>query len=186
MARALNRTASKAKTLASREIRNQVNLTAAYVRENLKGPANGWAFKATAGRLSAKLSTPKRGVLLRNFVTNAIPSSPGTPPIPIRVKVKAGGPTEVLKSGFYIRTKNSHVITPAVSNEVLRQFGMKQKLDSGAFTVLHGPSLSQVFTTVKDDISGGLGDLLADNLTHEMSWLLSKYPPPGDDGASES
>ncbi|MBK8896828.1 MAG: hypothetical protein IPN66_06300 [Candidatus Competibacteraceae bacterium] len=62
---------------------------------------------------------------------------------------------------------------------------MKQKLDSGPYTVLHGPSLSQVFTDVKDDISDGMSALLAANLQHEMEWLLNKYPPPGDDGASE-
>lgn len=185
MARALNRTASKAKTAASRAVRDQVNLSAAYVRQNLKGPADGWAFKATIGRLSARLSTPKRGILLRNFVTNAVPPGPGRPPVPIRVKVKAAGATEVLSSGFYIRTKTSNAITPAVSNDVLRSLGMKQKLDSGPYTVLHGPSLSQVFTDVKDDISDGMSALLAANLQHEMEWLLNKYPPPGDDGASE-
>lgn len=185
LARALNRTASKAKTAASRAIRGQINLSAAYVRENLKGPANGFAYKATAGRLEARLSTPKRGILLRNFVAGAIPSSAGKPPTPIRVKVKAAGPTEILRSGFFIRTKTSGAITPAVANDVLRRFGMKQKLDSGPYTVLHGPSLSQVFASVKDDISGDMSALLAANFEKETEWLLNQYPPPGDDGASE-
>jgi len=186
MARALNRTASKAKTLSSRAIRNEVNLSAAYVRDNLKGPANGAAFKAFPGKLSARLSTPKRGILLRNFVTNSTPSGPGRPATPIRVRVKAVGPTEVLRSGFYIKTQASNAITPAVRNEVLRQLNMKQKLDSGPYTVLHGPSLSQVFASVKDDISGDMSGLLAVNFEHETEWLLNKYPPPGDDGATEA
>lgn len=185
LSRALNKTASKAKTAASRAIRDQVNLSAAYVRENLKGPADGWAWKATINNLKALVSTPKRGILLRNFVTNAIPTSPGRPPTPIRVKVKAGSVTEVLKSGFYIRTKTSSVITPAVDNDVLRQLGMKQKLDSGPYTVLHGPSLSQIFTGVKDDIAPDMNAVLAANLQHEMDWLLTKYPPPPGDGSDE-
>ena len=185
LSRALNKTASKTKSEASKAIRQQVNLTASYVRERLKGPANGWEYKATINRLQAKISTPKRGILLREFVTNFANARPGKPSTPIRVKVKAGGASQVLVSGFYVRTKNSNVITPAVSNEILRRLGMTRTLDSGAFTVLHGPSLSQVFTTVKDQISGDLSAVLAANLQHEMEWLLHKYPPPGDDGSAE-
>ncbi len=185
LSRALNKTASKAKTLSSRAIRDQVNLSATYVRERLKGPANGWEYKATVTKLQAKLSTPKRGILLREFVTNFGNARAGRPLTPIRLKVKTGGSSQPLVSGFYVRTKGSNVLTPAVRNEILRRLGMTRTLDNGAFTVLHGPSLSQVFTDVKDSIAADMSALLAENMTREMDWLLQKYPPPGDDGASE-
>lgn len=184
LSRALNKTASKAKTLASKAIRQQVNLSATYVRERLKGPADGWAYKATVNKLEARLSAPKQGVLMYQFSTNSIAAT-GRPPEPVKVKVATAGRTITIKSAFWVWTKNSNKLTPAVRNEVLRKLGMTRTFDSGDFTVLHGPSLSQVFTGVKDAIGGDMSQVLADNLQHEMEWLLHKYPPPGDDGASE-
>lgn len=184
LSRALNKTASKGKTVASRAIRQQVNLSAAYVRERLKGPANGWEFKATVNKLEARLSTPKRGVLMYPFSTNPV-AAPGRPPDPIKVKVATGGRTITIQSAFWVWTKGSNRLTPAVRNAVLQRLGMTRTFDKGEFTVLHGPSLSQVFSGVKDNISVDLSAVLAANLQHEMEWLLQKYPPPGDDGSSE-
>lgn len=184
LSRALNKTASKAKTIASRAIRNQINLSAAYVRENLKGPASGFAYKATVNKLTARLSASKRGVLLYQFSTNSVAAT-GRPPEQIKVRVKPGRSVAIL-SAFWVRTKGSNKLTPAVRNSVLRQLNMTRTTDSGSFTVLHGPSLSQVFNTVKDDIGGDMNQTLTDNFAHEMEWLLTKFPPPGDDGVSES
>lgn len=183
LSRALNKTASKAKTVASRKIRDQINLTAAYVREKLKGPANGFAYKATINKLDARISAPKRGVLLHEFA-NTGSARLGRPAQRISLKIKPSG-SAILASGFWVSTKTSGAITPAVRNEILSRLGMTGKLDSGPFTVLHGPSLSQVLTDVKDDIGADMSAVLAANLTHEMEWLLTKYPPPGDDGASD-
>lgn len=185
LSRTLNKTASKGKTLASQGIRRQVNLSAAYVRERLKGPADGWEYKATVNKLEARISTPRKGVLLYQFSTNPVAAT-GRPPEPIKVKVAAAGRTLTIPSAFWVWTKNSHKLTPAVRNEILQRLGMTRTLDKGEFTVLHGPSLSQVFTGVKDDISADLSAVLAANLLHEMEWLLQKYPPPGDDGSSET
>ena len=184
LSRALNKTASKAKTIASRAIRNQINLSAAYVRENLKGPASGFAYKATVNKLTARLSASKRGVLLYQFSTNSVAAT-GRPPEQIKVRVKPGR-SVAIPSAFWVRTKGSNKLTPAVRNSVLRQLNMTRTTDSGSFTVLHGPSLSQVFNTVKDDIGGDMNQTLTDNFAHEMEWLLTKFPPPGDDGVSES
>ena len=184
LSRALNKTASKAKTIASRAIRNQINLSAAYVRENLKGPASGFAYKATVNKLTARLSASKRGVLLYQFSTNSVAAT-GRPPEQIKVRVKPGR-SVAIPSAFWVRTKGSNKLTPAVRNSVLRQLNMTRTTDSGSFTVLHGPSLSQVFNTVKDDIGGDMSQTLVDNFAHEMEWLLTKFPPPGDDGASET
>lgn len=188
LSRALNKTASKAKTIASKAIRQQVNLSAAYVRETLKGPANGLEYKATVSKLEAKLSAPQRGIRLDRFLVSPAPSRAGKPAMgeEPRVKVKASGSEVTLWSGFWVRAKNSGGFLIAVRNDVLRKLGMKQQI-SGAlgYSALHGPSVSQVFTQVKDSISPDLTPVLADNLQHEMDWLLLKYPPPGDDDSTE-
>lgn len=185
LARALNKTASKAKTLASREIRNQVNLSAAYVRERLYGPAAGFEYRATPNKLTAKLSARKRGILMKEFTLPG-QARKGRPPAPIRVKVAAQGSTITIASAFWVSLKSGNGLSPAVSNAVLRRLGMKHSISGNlSYTVLHGPSLSQVFTGVAPEISSGLNEVLADNLYHEMGWLLQKYPPPPDDGSAE-
>lgn len=169
LSRALNKTASKAKTIASREIRKQVNLSAGYVRERLYGPSSGFEFKATINKLSAKLSAKKRGVLLREFATTE--ARLGRPPNPVRVRVKPGTP-KIMPGAFWVPLKGGNGLSIAIRK-------------GGRLDVLHGPSVSQVLTTVKDDISQDMSAVLAANLQHETGWLLQKYPPPGDDGSAD-
>ena len=186
LARALNRTANKAKTLASKQIRTQVRLSAADVRERLAGPGNRFDCKATVARLTAKISTPKRGLRLDNFLVSAPPTRAGRPATPIKVRVKPTGPAKTIASGWWVRAKNSGGYLIVVRNDVLRKLGMKEKITGNlSYSALSGPSLSQVFASVKDDLAGDLETVLADNLQHEMEWLIAKYPPPGDDGSGE-
>lgn len=186
LARALNRTASKGKTLASREIRKQIRLSAADVRERLQGPANRFDCKATASRLTAKISTPQRGIRLDNFLVSATPTRTGRPAAPVRVQVKPAGGAKTIESAWFVRAKNSGGYLIVVDNDVLRRLGMKEKISGNLpYSALYGPSLSQVFASVKDDISEDLQTALAANLQHEMEWLLNKYPPPADDGSAE-
>jgi len=169
LSRALNKTASKARTVSSTEIRKQINLTAAVVREKLT------IRKATVGVLSAGLRTEKRGLLLYHFVTNLGNAQTGRPRTKIRVQVKPGN-TVVLGGAFYVRTLNSNLLTPAIRTGAGRY----------PIKVLHGPSVSQVFTSVKDDIAPDMNDVLAANFQHETEWLLNKYPPPPGDGSDET
>lgn len=186
LARALNRTANKAKTLASREIRKQVRLSAADVRDRLAGPGTRFDCKATVNRLTAKISTAKRGLRLDNFLVSAPPTRAGRPATPIKVRVKPTGPAKTIASGWWVRAENSGGYLIVVRNDVLRKLGMKEKITGNLkYSALSGPSLSQVFASVKDDLAGDLETVLADNLQHEMEWLIAKYPPPGDDGSGE-
>ena len=185
LSRALNKTAAKAKTVASRAIRDQISLSAAYVRDNLKGPSNGFAYKATINKLDARISAAKRGLLLYHFAKTG-DARLGTPRSRIKLKVKSSGGAVTLASGFWIRTKGSNLLTPAVRNVILRRLGMtRQSSGTLPYTVLHGPSLSQVLDSVKGDIGTNMSAVLAANLTHEMEWLLTQYPPPGDDGSED-
>jgi len=170
MARALNKTAAKYKTQASKAIRKQVALKASETKTKLR------IVKATKAKLSASLQAEKRGLLFYHFVTNYGNAQKGRPKTKIRVRVKTGGSTIVMASAFYILTKNSSILTPAVNTG-----GRKIK-------VLFGPSVSQVFKSVKDDMAPMSREDLAKNLQHEMEWLLIQHPPPlgdGTDGETE-
>lgn len=185
LSRALNKTANKAKTLASREIRSQVRLTAAYVRDNLQSPANSMGNRATVARVQARISTPKRGIRLDRFLTSATPTRAGKPASPIKVKVKPTGGATTMPSAFFVRARNSGGYLIALPNDIIRQQGLKTKLSlTGTYTALHGPSLSQVFDEVRDRLPD-LDGVLAANLEHEMEWLLEQYPPPAGDGSGE-
>lgn len=183
LSRALNKTAAKAKTEASKAIRSQVRLSASYVKEKINGPADGFEFKATSNKLTAKISTPKRGVRLDNFLTSLAPYRAGRPTDPIKVKVKPTDSPVKISSAFWVPAKNSGGYLIVVRNEVLRQQGMKIKLAPAGYTVLSGPSISQVFNTVRDDISISLSEYLATVMERETAWLITKNPPPAGDGS---
>lgn len=169
LSRALNKTASKAKTVASTKIREQIKLSASVVREKLT------IRKATVSALSAGLRAEKRGLLLYHFVTNLGNAQTGRPRTKIRVQVKPGN-TVVLGGAFYVRTLNSNLLTPAIRTSAARY----------PIKVLHGPSVSQVFTTVKDDIAPQMNEVLAANFQHETDWLYTQHPPPPGDGSDET
>lgn len=185
LSRALNKTASKAKTEASKAIRSQVRLSASYVREKMQGPANGFAYKATINRLSSRIATPRRGIRLDNFLTSLSPYRAGRPTEPVKVKVKPTGGAIKIASAFWVPAKNSGGYLIAVRNDVLRAKGMKDKLSPGAYTVLSGPSLSQVFNSVRDDISGPMNEYLATVFDREVAYLIAQNTP-ADDGVEVS
>ncbi len=166
LSRALNKTVAKSRTLASTEIRKQIRLKASKVREKLR------IVKANRNQLTAALQADRRGLLMYNYVTNYANARKGRPATPIKVKVKPDGKTYILPHSFYILTATSNILTPA------HRVG-------GRIEVMHSPSVSQVLSTVKDDISPEMNTTLATNLQHEMDWLLTKHPPPSGDGTDE-
>lgn len=149
-----NKAGPKIRTLASRKIRDQVRLKAGYVSKNLK-------FVRGTKTKPARISTPSRGILLSRFDTNAQIGDPDrvswikAPPVPprgIRVKVKpsggttgVGAPPGTVGKPFYLRLKNSGRIGIAFRRANAGPRG-------GKLSVRYGPSLSQVFNTVRDDV----------------------------------
>lgn len=170
---AINKAAPKVKTSASRKIREQVSLKAAYVNERL-------TFKrATRKDLSGAIRTPSRGLLLSRFATepnvaNESISWVKPPPAPYGghyVKIKPSSPeVKVGRAGdskpFYIVLKGS------------RALGIARRKADGSIDVLHGPSLSQVFNTVRDDVLPEAGAELQAQLLDAMRYLLVKQYPP--------
>ena len=180
---AINKTVPKIKTLASRKIREQVRLTASYVGDKLE------VRKATRADLSAAIKTPSRGLLLTKFSTDPLIAGekvswlkpPPVPPLGVRVKVKPDGAAKRLAGDsdttgqpFYLVLKNSGALGIAARRVSAGNQGGKLK-------VFHGPSISQVFNPVRQEVLPEAGQVLTAQLLDAMRYLLAKqYPPEAD------
>lgn len=175
---AINKAAPKIRTKASRAIREQVRLQASYVNERLV------IKRATRANLSGRITTPSRGLLLSRFSTDGsvangtAGSVPKPPARGIRVKVKPTGAAKPVQGDretqgkpFYIRLKDSGGIGIAAR---LKKAGSR----GGRIKVFHGPSLSQVFSTVRDDVLPEAGREYQAQLLDAMRYLLRKQYPP--------
>lgn len=173
---AINKCAPKVRTTASRAIRDQVRLAASYVNERLV------VRKATRARLNGAISTPSRGLLLSRFSTDALIASEKAswirpPLIPrggIKVKVKPDGGAKAVSGGsdtagnkpFYMILNGG------------RNIGIAARLaGSKKVKVFSGPSLSQVFDTVRDDVLPGAAAEYQHQLLDAMRYILVKQYP---------
>lgn len=176
-ARSLNKTVTKGRNDASKEIRKQVRLKAAYVKNRMK------VIKASRTKLSARISTPARGLLLSRFSTDTQISGdkvswlkpPPVPPRGIRVKVKPNGGTKLFLGDsttkgkpFYLVLKGSRQVAIAARRSSPGKAGGKLK-------VFYGPSLSQVFTDVKEAISEPLSEYQLEQFEKEIDAILRGY-----------
>lgn len=172
---AINKTAPKIKTAASKAIRTQVRLSASYVAGRLM------VRKATRAKLSGAIGTPSRGLLLSRFSTNAQVAGdkvgwirpPLVPAGGIKVKIKPDGGTKAApgvngNKPFYI------VLNGGQNVGIAARLGRGRK----GIKVFSGPSLSQVFATVRNDVLPAAGAELQAQLIDAMRYLLvKKYPP---------
>lgn len=156
MANAINHTLSVTRTEAGREIRNQVKLKAAYVRERLR------VAKATVAKPQGRISTPTRGLLLSRFDHRAYAKGG------IGVQVKPTGGKRRMPGAFYITFANG---VTAIAIRTKRGPGLGR---SEGLKVLYGPSVSQVFTDVKDDLQAPSGERLIARMEHEAARLLAR------------
>src|SRR5690554_1654365 len=176
-ARSLNKTVTKSRTESSKEVRKQVRLNAAYVKSLLT------ITKASERRLQAKISTPTRGLLMSRFSTDTSISGdkvgwlkpPSVPPRGIRVKVKPTGDAKVF-GGDEIVGKPFYMVLPGTTGRVAI-VGRRAKIGSqgGQIKVFYGPSLSQVFTDVKDDIAEPLALYQMQQFEKEIDAILRGF-----------
>lgn len=178
LARSLNRTAQKAQTEGSREVRKQVNLKAAYVKSRLK------LSRATYGNLSASISTPVRGLLLSRFSTNRQISGDSTswvkpPEVPtrgIRVKVDPATGAKVVSGGNEIKGKPFYMVLPGTGGRVaIAGRRITPGPRGGKIKVFYGPSLSQVFDDVIGEISGPMNEFLANEMDKNIDAVLRGF-----------
>lgn len=170
---AINKTAPKIRTAASKAIRTQVRLSASYVGERLE------IVKATRARLTGAIQTPSRGLLLSRFSTDPLIAGekvgwirpPLVPPGGIRVKVKPDASPKVVQ-GDGVRKPFYMVLNKGANVGIMRRTGVGRKVEA-----LYGPSLSQVFNTVRGDVLPEAGAELQSQLLDAMRYLLVKQHP---------
>lgn len=156
MSLAINHTLGVTRTEASKEIRKQVKLKAGYVRDKLK------IKRATVNSLNGAIQTPTRGTLLTRYPHTRYKNSD------MGVQVKPTGGKKRMPGAFFIRFANG-VQVIAVRTEYGPGLGRSEGLK-----VLYGPSTSQVFTDVKDDLQAPSGNRLMQRLGYEADRLLKR------------
>ena len=154
LSRALNKTVSKGRTLSSKKIREQVSLKAAYVKSKLS------IKKATWKNLKASISAESRGLMLTNYATGVDKNGN------FKVKIKKKGKAKIITNAFLttVNAGSRKVDAIAVRDPATNKF-----------KVLYGPSVSQVFNTVRDDIDAELVDYLAVVAEKELDAVLRGY-----------
>lgn len=179
---AINKTGPKIRTLASAAIRKQVNLKASYIRDRL------FFDRAMPWNLSGKITTTHRGLLLPRYSTNAdirdtvsggVGTVPKTPKLGIRIKIKSDGASKILRGGeetagnkpFFMILRRSGALGIVAR---LAQTGPR----GGKIKAFYGPSLSQVFSSVRGDILPKASEEYQSQLLDAMRYILvKKYPP---------
>ena len=192
--RAINKSLAKTKTAASAAIRDQVNLSARYVRDKLM------IQQASLNNLSGKVYAYKRGILLSRFAPNLLmraATSPSTqlkgwpgmsdesvsfPAIPagsalkqISIKIRTGG-SRIKGKFFPIRLDNSKAVGLAVRTGYTAGKGQANREKNRAlYKVLYGPSVSQVYSRLKEPLEQGAATeyliQFEAQLNHELSKL---------------
>lgn len=160
--RAINTTADRARTLSAKEIQRQVNFPTSYLN-----PSEGRltvANKAGPGDLQAMLLGRHRPTSLARFVTRGIPGKTG-----VDVSVKPGKSDEMkrafimkLKAGAGgIDTANNLGLAVRVERGKKPDKAYKPVRVSDGLYLLYGPSVDQVFRTVRADITPEADRILA-------------------------
>lgn len=151
--RALNKTATKTRTLASKDIRSQVNLKAGYVREKLR------IKKATFKQPQAVIYASRRGVLMTRYPHKVLSRG-------VSVRIKKGKARKVMK-GAFVTTVNAGGKKVQV---IAVQHRPRARYSTGnlKFDVLYGPSVSQVFQTARADITPEVEQYLAQQIEREI------------------
>lgn len=132
--RAINRVLGKQRTEGSKRIRQQVALKAGYVRDRLT------IRKAREAKPEGAIQTPSRGVLLSRFKVRQLRRKGRR--AGLAVKVKAKGSAKTMRGAFLVKLPNG------VDAVAIRERGQGRR-----FRVLYGPSVSQVFTAVSQDMA---------------------------------
>lgn len=165
----INSTARFAARLASKQVRAQVAFARSYI-----GAAGDSTSKirvkqyASSGDLAAVVAARDRPTSLARFAT-------GTPTFGVRgkfsraprVQIKTAGGTTVVRRGFFIKLRRGAIVTEDQVNiglairlkkgETLQATQKASPLGGGAY-LLYGPSVAQVFDTVRDDIAPDVAD----------------------------
>jgi hypothetical protein len=169
---AINSTARFASSLASKRVRMQVAFARSYI-----GAAGDPSAKirikqyASSGDLTAVVAARDRPTSLARFAlgTPTFGKRPKNSRAPT-VRVKTAGGSMLVKRGFFIKLRRGAMVNQDQFNiglairlkkgETLQATQAASPLGGGAY-LLYGPSVAQVFDTVRDDIAPEVADFSA-------------------------
>lgn len=174
LVKAVNHTVNKTKTEVGKAIRKEVNLPAAYVRRSLK------VKRATLKNTSGSIKAPRRGSTMTRYWqpegqdTNidldkvSFFKAPEAPDAGPRVQIKPKGAVHRMEGAFFIGPMpNSGAIL--MVKRTLHGPGLGR---SKGLQTIYGPSLSQVFNTLKDDLTTPQSEHFNNRLMIEAQKLL--------------
>ena len=173
---AINKTLPLTQTASSKAMRNEVKIKAGEIRTAFK------TVKASRAKLEGRLRTAGRGRLLSKYSTDptirgdkmSLLTAPPTPTKGIRLEVSPRqrktlqGSREAQGKPFFLILPNSHKVGIAQRRD-------KPGAKGGKLKILYGPSISQVFNSVKADVGGE--DILQDKVLEATNYLLRKQNP---------
>lgn len=156
-AQAINKTIVSSRAEASRDIRSQVNFPASYLGSPNDPRARlSISKKATKDDLEAVISARKRPTSLARFT---VADANGRN---VRVQVKPSVASVALRGAFIVRLRSGAAIGEDNFNlglairlkkgDPLRNSRAALQVSPGLF-LLYGPSVDQVFQTVREDIA---------------------------------
>lgn len=148
LAAVLNETGIALRKAAITEISSQLNLPADYVSRHISVRQ-----RASVRQLQVTISAERRPVLLERYDSQQLQRPGKTVPLRnsgVSVQVKRNGARKTLRSGFFIRLRGSNTVGLA-----LRQGAGKDN-----YKVLHGPSVSQAYQSVRNEIEPSSEELL--------------------------
>ena len=168
----INSTARFASRLASKQVRQQVAFARSYI-----GAAGESTSKirikhfARTGDLSAVIATRDRPTSLARFTVGTPTFGRRTKGVRApRVRVKTSGGMAQLRRGFFVKLRRGAMFSEDHFNvglavrlrkgESLQATQKASPLGGGAY-LLYGPSVAQVFDTVRDDIAPEVADFAA-------------------------
>lgn len=168
---AINRTSDRARTQSAREIRRQIHFPAGY----LQGAKSRLTVskRATDTDLEAVVTGRRRPTSLARFVSGPTASRGG-----VRVQVKPGA-TRLIPKAFLMRLRSGDDGT--LGNMGLAVRTERGKTPRGAYKplklaeglwLLYGPSVDQVFRSVREDVSPEASRFLADEFTRLLDLKL--------------
>lgn len=161
---AVNKASDRARTAGKRGILEQINFPARYL-----DPSEGRLVvrqKASKTNLEARVSARTRATSLARFARGN--PTPGDRR-PIAVQVSAGGATRTMNRAFVIRLRAGTAALDTKSNLGLAIRTQNGEPPRGAYKpkrlgenlwLLYGPSVSQVWKSVRDDVSPETADFL--------------------------
>ena len=162
--RATNNAGRRATTLSNREIREQVNLKAGYVRERLK------VTKATRQRVEFVITANKRGVLMTRYPYRILKSG-------ARVRIKKGGAAGFIEDGFetVLNAGGRRVKVIAAPGD-RDSSGRRKRYRTGSPTikVFYAPSVSQVFNKTRDEVTPRVIRYYDEQIDKELARALKR------------